>query len=210
MSKSPEVSPFGPNLQRYWDQRYAFFSKFDEGIEIDEEGLYSVVPEAVALHHAELISGQSVLDGFGGVGGVSIALARADKRVICVEINSARLAMARHNSMVYGVAEKVTFIMGDFFDVAPQITADAVYLDPPWGGPSYKELGRFLLENFDPDGNKILSLSLDHFNEVIFKLPTIFDFSEFDRFDVDYQVIDDISDGRVISKTAILHKRSEK
>lgn len=35
-------------LWKYWLQRYTLFSRFDEGVMMDEEGWYSVTPEAVA------------------------------------------------------------------------------------------------------------------------------------------------------------------
>lgn len=206
MSKTPDVSPFGPELQKYWDKRYLFFSRFDDGIQIDQEGLYSVIPEDVGLRQAELMQGQTVLDGFGGVGGSAIAFARAGKQVTCIEIDPGRLKMIRNNAEVYGVADKILLIEGDFLKIAPTIKADTVNLDPPWGGPAYKELGRFLLEHFSPDGNALLTLSLAHFREVILRVPTIFDFTELDRLGVEYHAVDDISGGRVISKTVVVRK----
>lgn len=204
--KSSDISPFGPSLQKYWDRRYLFFSKFDDGIQIDQEGLYSVTPEDVGLRQAELMQGATVLDGFGGVGGSAIAFARAGKQVTCVEIEPERLEIIRHNAEVYGVADRIELVQGDFLEVAPKVKADTVSLDPPWGGPAYKELGRFLLEHFSPDGNKLLDVALAHFNEVVLKVPTIFDFTELDRFQVGWKVFDDVSDGMVISKTVILRK----
>ena len=38
--------------QKYWAQRRRLFKKFDEGIQLDPEGWYSVTPEAVADHVA--------------------------------------------------------------------------------------------------------------------------------------------------------------
>lgn len=35
-------------LDRFWNQRYLFFAKFDEGIKIDEESWNKTTPEAVA------------------------------------------------------------------------------------------------------------------------------------------------------------------
>ena len=35
-------------LWKYWLQRYTLFSRFDEGVALDEEGWYSVTPEAIA------------------------------------------------------------------------------------------------------------------------------------------------------------------
>lgn len=39
-------------LWKYWLQRYSLFSRFHEGILMDEEGWYSATPEVVAAHHA--------------------------------------------------------------------------------------------------------------------------------------------------------------
>lgn len=72
--------PFRPDLQRYWDLRYELFSRFDEGIELDREGLYSATAEADALDMADRVPGKRVLDAFGGVGGNAIGFARRAKK----------------------------------------------------------------------------------------------------------------------------------
>ncbi len=40
--------PLPRALWKYWLQRYTLFSRFDEGVLIDEEGWFSVTPEALA------------------------------------------------------------------------------------------------------------------------------------------------------------------
>ena len=47
-------NPYDPNIvhDKYWAQRHRFFSKFDDGIQLDPEGWYSVTPEAIAIHVA--------------------------------------------------------------------------------------------------------------------------------------------------------------
>ena len=40
-----DLCPFGEKLQKYWDKRYQLFSKFDEGIQIDEQALFSITPK---------------------------------------------------------------------------------------------------------------------------------------------------------------------
>jgi hypothetical protein len=37
---------------QYWAQRYRLFSRYDEGIQLDEESWYSVTPEKIAEHIA--------------------------------------------------------------------------------------------------------------------------------------------------------------
>ncbi|HWY79586.1 MAG TPA: RsmD family RNA methyltransferase [Candidatus Sulfotelmatobacter sp.] len=202
LSKS-DICPFGKSLQKYWNRRSEYFS---DGILIDAEGLYSVVPEQVGLRLAELIQGKTILDGFADVGGTAIAFARVGKQVIAVDTDNQRLTMAEHNADIYTVTNEITFIHGDFFKVASTVKADTVYLDPPWSGPNYKEHGRFLFEHFNPDGNRVLEFSFHHFNEVVLRVPTIFDMSELKRFNTSFTVHDDVSEGRVVSKTIILQK----
>lgn len=42
------------SLHKYWLQRYSLFSRYDEGIAIDDEGWFSVTPEVIAWHHAKV------------------------------------------------------------------------------------------------------------------------------------------------------------
>lgn len=45
--------------------------------------------------------------------------------------------MAKHNANVYGVADRIEFIIGDFLSLCDSLKADCVFLSPPWGGPQY-------------------------------------------------------------------------
>lgn len=47
---------------------------------------------------------------------------------------------------MYGVADRIEFIIGDFFSLASKLKADVVFLSPPWGGPKYLENDVFDLE----------------------------------------------------------------
>ena len=55
--------------------------------------------------------------------------------------------MARNNARVYGVEDRIEFIVGDFFHLAPKLFADVVFLSPPWGGPNYVKDNTFDLNN---------------------------------------------------------------
>lgn len=70
------------SLRKYYNQRYALFSRWDKGIQFDEEGLYSVTPEALALHTAIRCSCGVVVDAFAGLGGNTIQLARTCRKVV--------------------------------------------------------------------------------------------------------------------------------
>nr|CAI5848253.1 unnamed protein product [Callosobruchus analis] len=88
----PEIKE-NAKLRKYWHRRFSLFSKFDQGIKLDE--------------------------------------------VIAIDIDPKKIDLAHNNAKVYGVEEKIEFIVGDFFQLSPNLKADVVFLSPPWGGPSY-------------------------------------------------------------------------
>ncbi len=108
-------------LLKYWDQRKRLFSKYDEGIRLDDESWYSVTPEIVAHHVSKTIrkawtkqtaaapaaadnasnlstnhvASVRVLDLFCGCGGNSISLASHEFNVVSVDIDPVKGANCR-------------------------------------------------------------------------------------------------------------------
>ncbi|GFY90152.1 S-adenosyl-L-methionine-dependent methyltransferase superfamily protein [Actinidia rufa] len=76
VKKRARVPGVSPLVKKYWLQRYDLFSKYDEGIKMDEEGWFSVTPEEIAVRHAERSGGGAIIDGFAGVGGNAIQFAK--------------------------------------------------------------------------------------------------------------------------------------
>ena len=195
-----EPSPFGPETQKYWNRRREYFFRFDEGIQTDAEGLYSVMPEDAALVQASRLSADRVVDAFAGIGGNAIGFARAGKAVVAIESNPSRIEMAKHNARVYGVADRITFVLGDALDHL-RGRGGAVYLDPPWGGPDYKGQGDFLLDHFEPNGRALLELTLSEFEEVALRVPRTFGLDQLAEFGRPWEVLDDLNLGRLVSRT---------
>ncbi len=55
---------------KFWNQRYYYFSRFDEGIMMDYESWYSVTPEELAIYTAKICGPNAVVvDAFCGPGG---------------------------------------------------------------------------------------------------------------------------------------------
>jgi trimethylguanosine synthase len=137
---------------------------------MDPEGWWSVTPEKIAEQIAErcryVLSSLAplsllhpvltrtsrcncIVDAFCGVGGNAIQFAFTCERVIAIDNSPLRLALARHNATVYGVADRITFILGDFVEWARHRSVavtpgsedpssiDVVFLSPPWGGMDY-------------------------------------------------------------------------
>lgn len=67
--------------------------------------------------------------------------------VIALDTSPTRLSLARHNAQIYGVADRIEFILSDYISFANSYLTfphtqstrniDVVFLSPPWGGPAY-------------------------------------------------------------------------
>ncbi|EER06381.1 conserved hypothetical protein [Perkinsus marinus ATCC 50983] len=128
-----------------WKRRYVIWSRYDEGIEMDEAAWFEVTPENIARFTAEEIysrygDGVEVVDGCAGVGGNAIQLARRDRkggRVVACDIEKSRLEIARHNAEVYGISsDRIKYVEGDVRGCQPSGSESVLFLSPPWGGRS--------------------------------------------------------------------------
>ncbi|KAM4624072.1 trimethylguanosine synthase isoform 2-T2 [Polymixia lowei] len=173
----PAEMAAGPELAKYWAQRYRLFSRFDEGIKLDREGWFSVTPERIAEHIAlrvkdSFFDSHLLIDAFCGVGGNAIQFALTGKRVLAIDIDPVRLDLACHNATVYGVADRIDFLQGDFLKLAPRLRGDVVFLSPPWGGPDYLTAEVFDIKTMiEPDGFEIFRLSKLISDNIVYFLP---------------------------------------
>jgi hypothetical protein len=103
------------------------------GTVLDAATRKSLTPEALALALGRRAGRVHVLDAACGAGGNAIGFARAGCRVTAVELDPARLAMARTNARVYRVADRIRFVAGDARALAGELAADLLFVDPPWG-----------------------------------------------------------------------------
>ena len=79
-----------------------------------------------------------MVDAFCGVGSNAIQFAYTCERgknyiklhvhkmcvyivVIAIDIDPVKIACARHNAEIYGVADRIEFILGDYFDIMPHL-----------------------------------------------------------------------------------------
>ncbi len=200
--------PFGEHLQIYWDRRYDFFNRFDDGIKIDKEGLYSVKPECSALRIGQHTKAKTVFDAFGGIGGSAIGFARTGHKVICVECNKERLDYAKHNAEIYGVDKSIKFIHGDSLKIMESEKFDAVYFDPSWGGPEYTKKKLFPLDGFDPEGSFLIEKAQKTNSLMVFTVPINFDYNFFCNLHRDFTVLVDHLGGKPLYSTCFMDFRN--
>lgn len=102
-----------------------------------------LAPSKIAQHVSKAASATKavLIDCFAGVGGNTIAFARLDRwtRVYAIEKDPHALACAKHNARLYGVHNKISWYLGDCFDIVPGQLRDlhqhaVLFASPPWGG----------------------------------------------------------------------------
>ncbi|RLM56327.1 hypothetical protein C2845_PM10G04910 [Panicum miliaceum] len=184
---------------KYWAHRHNLFSLYDRGVRMDAEGWYSATPEAVAASQAARAApGNLVVDAFvGSPPGTRRLTSRAPDSihflfvphhrglvpqgcyVVAVEIDPRKVELAAHNARVYGVEDRIEFVVGDFFRLAPFLKADLVFLSPPWGGPAYIHAPIYTLDMLKPkDGYTTFQAAQKIAPNVIMFLPRTVDISQ--------------------------------
>jgi trimethylguanosine synthase len=124
-------NPHDPEVvhDKYWAQRRRLFTRFDQGIQLDGQGWYSVTPEIIADHVAMRVAelatnhviphdaaeGIVILDAFCGCGGNSIAFGKIPSniisKVVCVDTDRSKLLKAAHNASLYDIPrDKLVFV----------------------------------------------------------------------------------------------------
>lgn len=135
---------------------------------------YQVTPQAIAEHIASRFACYDVVvDPFSGCGGNIIQLARVCKHVIAIEIDPLKVRMAQHNARIYGVSDKIEWIIGDATQVLPHVRADAVFLSPPWGGLTYSR-DAFQLDDMcinGVSGTALFALARQVSNNIAYYVP---------------------------------------
>ena len=103
-------NPFGEKYQKYWERRHSKFSKYDEGIQVDLEAMYSTGPEEISKKIARRVGASTIVDGFACVGGSTIGFAYYADKVYAIELDHQRIEMAKNNIHIYNLDSKVEFI----------------------------------------------------------------------------------------------------
>lgn len=133
------------------------FSRANEMFFI-REALEQSSCEVISTYRAERFpEGCRVLDLACGIGGDTIGLAKRCS-VTAADRDPVRIAMARRNLEVYGLADKVTFLCADVTEIP--LEADAAFLDP-----SRRDQGRRVVRLSD------VSPSIDFIRRMVDAIP---------------------------------------
>jgi hypothetical protein len=86
-----------------------------------------------------------ITESNGGMGSLTIALAKCVKKVNVVEIIKEHIDIIKNNVSQYKLLPKVDIIHADYMDIAYKLKQDIIVADPPWGGTDYNKVSRIRL-----------------------------------------------------------------
>uniref|UniRef100_A0A7S3D6T0 Trimethylguanosine synthase n=1 Tax=Palpitomonas bilix TaxID=652834 RepID=A0A7S3D6T0_9EUKA len=121
-----------------------------------------------------------MVDGTASAGGNSIQFAKVFGGVVSVEINPEMCKGLHHNTELTGVAQQVQVINKDFSkwlyesetkDLCEKAKVSLLFLDPPWGGPSYKDHKQLKLKLGEKWMDEIVADASLLFDHIMLKLP---------------------------------------
>lgn len=131
--------------------------------------------ERIAKHIAKRFKSKWVVEDLTcGLGGNAIFLAEQVKKVIAVDLAEDKIECAKLNAAVYGVENKIDFIVGDAFLNIKNV--DAFFLDPARDREGDTKTRSFL--NSSPSLLAILPKLFEITNNVAVKISPAFDYDE--------------------------------
>ena len=139
-------------------------------------GWWSVTPEIIAEYTAKLAKNCSVIDGFCGSGGNVIQFSKYCSKVYAIDIDPKKLEICKNNCKIYGCEDNIDFIECDFLKIEQyepiKVTADYIFLSPPWGGISYKNSDVYSIkDSMTPDIYEIIKVCLRIVKYIMFYVP---------------------------------------
>jgi len=156
-----------------------------KALQMDDVAEYSVSPPWMSKIICETIAKVlqtnelSITDGTACVGGDTIRFCQAFTSVNAVESDATRVHMLRLNVSIVGCADKVVIYHDSYLSVCDTLVQDVVYLDAPWGGPSYIDMAHI---DLFLDGIPIVDVcarAWDRTRLIVLKVPCNFNMMAF-------------------------------
>jgi len=152
-------------------------------LKLDDESLYSTTDQLTADRITKDIlkfvpKTSTITDATACIGGTAFAFSKEFQHVYAIELNSTRFQYLQHNMTALNVTN-VQSIGGDALDICTRLTQDVIFIDPPWGGPEYKNVPCLSLYLSGIPLRDVCRWMHPHANYIVIKVPTNFDEAQF-------------------------------
>jgi predicted RNA methylase len=148
-------------------------------------GSYSILHPKDGEKLAEIIKSFlpgkcTITDANANMGGATLAFTNYFDHVNSVEILPFHCKILENNIKVYDVTDKVSVHCMDYLDIGDKLEQDAIFFDPPWGGPDYtkKQFMDMYLDNISISNIVKSLISKNKIKLVAIRVPFNYDFKK--------------------------------
>lgn len=160
-------------------------SDIRNNLKLDEEAYYSVTDQTTAdIISTELVNNfpdvKIITDGTACIGGNTYSFSKFFEKVQAIEIDNTKFNYLKHNINCLDI-KNVEVFNDDLLNKINDLEQDMIFIDPPWGGPNYKEHIYINLYLSGFDISNICELIKNKTKYIALKVPINFNISEFDK-----------------------------
>jgi hypothetical protein len=165
--------------------------------------VYSVDSDENSIKLAKIIKKHAgkdivVTDMTANVGASTIRLGMEFKQVNAIELDPLTCNALKHNIKLYGL-DNVNVICGDSTIEIKKLKSDVIFMDPPWGGPSYKGLKTMGMDLSGIDVADIVLANMTNTKLWCIRLPKNYEFNNFffKRLPYEYTIYNILKYGKI-------------
>jgi precorrin-6B methylase 2 len=164
-----------------------------KNLKYDSEGLWSIshpdtaddLSKKIKLFEKSGIKIDTILDLTAGLGGNTLSFCKFFKKVISIEYDEIRFEYLKNNISNYNFSN-IQIYKGNSIELLNNFEEkiDAIFVDPPWGGPNYKDDDNLEIKLSDLSLDKLCNLLVNYsyldnkVKIIVLKLPYNYDYSE--------------------------------
>lgn len=182
----------------YNDKLFKYIFPFKKNVDFSKYkltniGLYSITHKDNADNIAKILrlyinnDKPIITDATGNMGGDTLAFSNYFYKVNSFEINK-KNCMALKNNVKNYRAKNVKIYCNDYLTLYDKINQDIIYFDPPWGGPSYKDIKNLDLYINNINIIDIVKKLLNKTDYIAIKAPFNFNFKKLKNLNKKYNI----------------------
>ena len=152
---------------------------------MDDESLYSTTDQLTADRISKdilkfLPSTSTITDATACIGGTAYSFSQHFQTVHAIEIDHTRFNLLVHNLKILAKeSTNIAYYNDDFIHICKKIKQNAIFIDPPWGGPDYKKIQKLSLYISNIELSEICKDIFNYTEYIVIKVPTNFDEEKF-------------------------------
>ena len=152
-------------------------------IKMDDEALYSTTDQLTADRISKdllkfIPNTSTVTDATACVGGTAYSFSQFFNTVNAIEIDTKRYTLLIHNLNILlkeSGKNNINYYNNNALEVCTQLKQNAIFIDPPWGGPDYKQIEKLSLFLSDIELSIVCKNLYMYTDYLVLKVPTNFD-----------------------------------